>query len=272
MSVPLRLLVSYDGTKFSGFQIQPDQRTVQGTLEDALSRVSKQPVRIVAAGRTDAGVHALGQVVSIAEPGDLTPDTIMRAMPSLLPSDVAVVDAQLGPEGFDARFSAQWRGYTYLIWNAEAPNPLHNRFSLWVRDRIDVVSFGQAMRKIVGTHDFSSFGRLRSDQTPERRVIESTVVADGQFLRVRVIGEAFLHQMVRSLVGSALEVGLGRKPVSFMSEALLARSRQAAGPVAPPHGLALVDVGYKDVSWPRRQPTLWPWSDRVVAHSERGTA
>ena len=272
MTDPLRLLVSYDGTKFSGFQIQPDQRTVQGTLEDSLSRLAKAPVRLHAAGRTDAGVHALGQVVSIADPGDLTPDVVMRAMPSLLPSDVAVVDAQTGPAGFDARASAQWRSYVYLLWCSEAPNPLYNRFALWIRDRVDVPLLAEAMRKIIGRHDFSSFGRLRSDQTPERRIIEATAVADGPFVRVRVTGEAFLHQMVRSLVGTALEVGRGRKPVSFMTEALMARQRSAAGPVAPAHGLALVDVGYKDVSWPRRQPTLWPWSDRVIAHSERGTA
>jgi tRNA pseudouridine38-40 synthase len=272
VTLPLRLLVSYDGTKFSGFQIQPDQRTVQGTLEDALSRLAHEPVRLVAAGRTDAGVHALGQVVSIADARTLTPDTVMNAMPSLLPSDVAVIDAQSGPDDFDARFSAQWRSYTYLLWCSDAPNPLYNRFALWVKEPVDVKMLGQALRKIVGRHDFTSFGRLRSDQTPERRVIEATVVADGPFVRIRIIGEAFLHQMVRSLVGTALAVATHRKPLSFMSEALMARSRAAAGPVAPPHGLALVDVGYKDVSWPRRQPAMWPWSDRVVAHVERGTA
>lgn len=115
MTQPLRLLVAYDGTKFSGYQIQPGPRTVQGVIESALEKLLREPVRVKAAGRTDAGVHALGQVVSIDDAGDLHPDVVMRAMPALLPSDVAVVDAQLGPVGFDARFSALWRSYVYLL-------------------------------------------------------------------------------------------------------------------------------------------------------------
>jgi tRNA pseudouridine38-40 synthase len=105
-----------------------------------------------------------------------------------------------------------------------------------------------------------------------RRVIEATAVADGPFIRVRVTGESFLHQMVRSLVGSALEVATGRKPVDWMREVLDAKDRSAAGPVAQPHGLALTDVGYRDASWPRREPVAWPWSDRVLSHAERGCA
>jgi tRNA pseudouridine38-40 synthase len=268
----LRLLVAYDGTNFAGYQVQPDQRTVQGTLEDALGQIAHRPVRIRAAGRTDAGVHALGQVVSLdaAQAEGLDADVLMRAMPTLLPNDVAVVDAQSGPTGFDARFDAQWRSYVYLVWNAEARNPLYDRYALWVRDRIDHVALVGALRAVAGTHDFSSFGRLRSDQDPKRRVIEATAMADGPFIRIRVTGESFLHQMVRSLVGSALEVATGRKPVSWITDVLDARDRAAAGPVAAPHGLCLTDVGYRDAGWPRRTPGAWPWSDRVTA--ERGCA
>lgn len=269
MTQPLRLLVAYDGTKFSGFQIQPGPRTVQGVLEGALEQLTSRPTRLRAAGRTDAGVHALGQVVSIDDAGDLHPDVVMRAMPSLLPSDVAVVDAQLGPDGFDARFSALWRSYVYLLWCADAPNPLYQRYAPWARERVDVPLLAEALRALVGTHDFSSFGRVREDQTPERRIIEATAVADGPLVRIRITGESFLHQMVRSVVGSALEVATGHRPLSFMRDALAARSRAAAGPVAVPHGLALMDVGYKDTPWPRRTPHQWPWSDRVVSHAER---
>ena len=269
MTMPLRLLVAYDGTKFSGFQIQPGPRTVQGVLEGALEKLVNEPVRIKAAGRTDAGVHGLGQVVSIDDARDLHPDVVMRAMPSLLPSDVAIVDAQLGPKDFDARFSALWRSYVYLLWCADAPNPLYSRYAPWVRERVDVPLLAEALRTVVGTHDFSSFGRVRSDQAPERRIIETSAVADGPFVRIRITGESFLHQMVRSLVGSALEVATGRRPMSFMRDALAAKDRSAAGPVAVPHGLTLVDVGYKDVDWPRRPSLQWPWSDRVVSHAER---
>ena len=269
MTQPLRLLVAYDGTKFSGYQVQPGPRTVQGVLEGALERLMDRPVRVKAAGRTDAGVHALGQVVSIDDAGDLHPDVVMRAMPSLLPTDVAVVDAQLGPQGFDARFSALWRSYVYLLWCADAPNPLYSRYAPWVRERVDTPLLAEALRTIVGTHDFSSFGRVREEQTPERRIIETAAVGDGPFIRIRITGESFLHQMVRSLVGSALEVATGRRPLSFMRDALAAGDRAAAGPVAVPHGLTLVDVGYKDAGWPRRPSLQWPWSDRVVSHAER---
>jgi tRNA pseudouridine38-40 synthase len=272
MTSPLRLLVAYDGTSFSGYQIQPDARTVQGVLEEALSELAQRAIRVRAAGRTDAGVHALGQVVSVADADGLDADMIFRAMPSLLPSDVAVIDAQSGPDDFDARMSARWRSYAYLLWCDEAPNPLYRRYAVWIRDRLDRAALAEALRTVVGTHDFSSFGRLRADQTPVRRIVESTAVADGPFVRIRVTGESFLHNLVRSIVGSALEVGLGRKPASWMREALDAKDRAAAGPVAPPDGLALVDVGYEAVEWPRRQPNPWPWSDRIHSFSDRGVA
>lgn len=274
VSSTVRLRIAYDGTNFSGFQVQPDRRTVQGELEAALARVASRDVRVTAAGRTDAGVHALGQVVSIAseQTEGLDPGVLMRAMPSLLSADVAVTDAQLGPAGFDARRSAEWRSYVYLVWCSEARNPLYDRYALWVRDRLDHCAMAEALNSIVGTHDFTSFGRVRDDQTPQRRVVEATAVADGPFIRIRVTGESFLHQMVRSLVGTALEIAAGRKPVKWMRDVLEARDRAAAGPVAPPHGLALTDVGYREADWPRREPVVWPWSDRVVSHVERGCA
>lgn len=266
----LRLLVAYDGTNFAGYQVQPDQRTVQSEIEEALGTVARRPVRVRAAGRTDAGVHALGQVVSIdAEQAQgLDADVLLRAMPSLLPADIAVLDAQAGPAGFDARRCAQWRSYVYLLWSAGAPNPLYRRFAHWTPDAIDQRLLNAALCRVVGTHDFSTFGRVRPDQTPVRRVIEATAVSDGPFIRIRVTGESFLHQMVRSIVGSALEVATGRRPADWMTEALQARDRAAAGPVARPQGLALTDVGYRGADWPRRQPVAWPWSDRVLAHAE----
>jgi tRNA pseudouridine38-40 synthase len=266
------MLVAYDGTNFSGYQIQPDRRTVQGVLEEALGSLAQRPVRLRGAGRTDAGVHALGQVVSLDDADGLDAGVVMRAMPSLLPSDVAVTDVQEGPDAFDARHSAQWRSYVYLLWCAEAPNPLYDRYTVWIRDGVNTAALAEGLRSIVGAHDFSSFGRVREDQTPMRRVIEATAVADGPLVRIRVTGESFLHQMVRSLVGTALEIGTGRKPVSWMRDVLLAKDRAAAGPVAPAKGLTLTDVGYRDAHWTRREPAWWPWSDRILAFSQRGSA
>jgi tRNA pseudouridine38-40 synthase len=269
---PLRFLVAYDGSDFSGFQVQRDTRTVQGVLEDALGHLVSRPVRARGAGRTDAGVHALGQVVSLAEPGDLHPDVVMRALPSLLPNDVAVIDAQSGPDGFDARASAQSRGYVYLLWCGPAPYPLYRRYAVWSRDSLDVGRLSKALQIIVGTHDFSSFGRVRSDQSPDRTVLEATAVADGPFVRIRVVGQSFLHQMVRSIVGTAIEVAAGRKPVEWMRDVLDARDRAAAGPVAPAHGLTLVDVAYPSAYWPRRPAVTWPWSGLAYVDSKRGCA
>lgn len=268
----LRLCVAYDGTEFSGFQAQPSQRTVQGVLESALGELAGQTVRIKAAGRTDAGVHALGQVVSVDVPDTVHADAVFRAMPSLLPKDIAAVDVQPSEPGFDARRSATSRTYAYLLWCAEAQHPLYRKYALWPRANVDATKLSLSLQPLVGTHDFSSFGRVREDQTPIRTVIEANAVADGPFIRVHIVGESFLHQMVRSVVGTALEIASGRKPVSWMREALKARDRSAAGPVAPAHGLTLVDVGYEDVSWPRRPVVTWPWSDRLSVDEQRSCA
>jgi tRNA pseudouridine38-40 synthase len=266
------MCVAYDGTDFSGYQAQPSQRTVQGVLESALAELAGQPLSVRAAGRTDAGVHALGQVVSADVPTALHPDAVFRAMPALLPKDVAVVDAQPSPDGFDARRSASSRTYMYLLWCTESQHPLYRKYAVWPRATVDAKKLSLALQPLVGTHDFSSFGRVRSDQTPNRTVLEANAVGDGPFVRIRIVGESFLHQMVRSIVGTALEIATGRKPVSWMAEALDARDRAAAGPVAPAHGLTLVDVGYQDLDWPRRPAVTWPWSDRVSIDEARSCA
>jgi tRNA pseudouridine38-40 synthase len=267
----IRLLVAYDGTDFAGFQAQPNQRTVQGSIEDALAQIASHPVRIKAAGRTDAGVHALGQVVSLSDE-TLDAEIVMRAMPSLLPKDVSVIDAQSGPDDFESRRSAKSRSYVYLLWNHEAVNPIYRKYSLWTRESLDVRKMNEAFREIVGTHDFTSFGRVREEQTPERTILSATVVADAPFVRIAVTGVSFLHQMVRSLVGTALEIGTGKRPASFMRDALEACDRAAAGQVAPPHGLTLTSVTYDNITWPRGVPLQWPWSDHCLPDPVRSCA
>lgn len=267
----LRLCVAYDGSGFSGYQVQPGQRTIQGVLETALGKLADREVRVRAAGRTDAGVHALGQVVSFDVPG-LDAAMVLRGMPALLPPDVAVVDAQAADDDFDARRSALSRTYVYLMWCASAPHPLYRKYAVWPRSHLDTARAGEALRAIVGTHDFSSFSRVRADQDPERTVMEAYAVTDGPFVRIKIVAESFLHQMVRSIVGTAMEVGTGRKPVSWMREVLEARDRSAAGPVAPAHGLTLVDVAYDGVEWPNRPAVTWPFSGLAYANAQRGCA
>jgi len=266
-----RLLVAYDGTSFAGFQAQRGQRTVQGALEDALAQIAQHPVRTKAAGRTDAGVHALGQVVTF-EDDNLDAEVVMRAMPALLSSDVAVLDAQSGPEGFESRRSATSRSYVYLLWCHEAAHPIYRKYSLWTRETLDVRTMRESLRTIVGTHDFTSFGRVRPDQSPERTILAATAVDDLPFVRISVVGQSFLHQMVRSIVGTAIEIGTGKRDVSFMRDALVSRDRAKAGQVAPPHGLTLVDVGYVGITWPRRVPVSWPWTDLMLPDAVRSIA
>lgn len=263
----VRLLVAYDGADFAGFQVQPGPRTVQRVLEYALSGLAREPVRVRAAGRTDAGVHALGQVVSFES--DLHPEVILRAAPSVLPSDVSIVDAASGPEEFDARRSARSRSYTYLIWTAEPPHPLYRRYAFAPRRAIDPFRVDRALRVLVGEHDFTSFARVREDQSPMRTVLEASCVADTPFVRITITAESFLHQMVRSIVGTALEIGGGRRDVDWMGEVLEARDRAVAGPVAPAHGLTLTAVDYDAPPWPRGTAVTWPWSDHVRADDER---
>lgn len=263
----LRLLIGYDGTEFSGFQVQQNVSTVQGILEGALAEIASEPVRVRAAGRTDAGVHALGQVVSMPWSGP-EPDAVLRAMGGLLPPSVGVLDAQWADDEFDARRSALGRSYVYLVWNHPVRHPLLRRWTLHLHDPVDPGRLREALEVVRGTHDFSSFARVRPEQRPERTVRDVSVTTDGPLLRIRVSAESFLHQMVRSIVGSALEVGTGRRSLAWMREALLARDRAVAGPVAPPSGLTLEDVTYERAPWPRRPPVPWPWSQHVWIGSD----
>ncbi|HVE92754.1 MAG TPA: tRNA pseudouridine(38-40) synthase TruA [Actinomycetota bacterium] len=255
----MRLLVSYDGTAFAGFQVQPGVRTVQGEIESALEQVLGREVRIAAAGRTDAGVHATGQVVSFEDP-EADAERILRGAAGLLPSDLSLEDAQQGPEGFHARHSARGRTYVYLLWNADVRNPLMDRFSIWEPRTLDDDLLAEALASIVGTHDFSSFARIRDDQSPVRTVVEASCRRSGSLVMCRLSANAFLHQMVRSIMGSALEVASGRRPLSWMEQLLESRSRAGAGNVAPARGLTLTEVLYEDAPWPRRAAAAWPWA------------
>lgn len=255
-----RLLVSYDGSAFSGFQVQPNRRTVQGVLEEALGTLLGGPVRVRGAGRTDAGVHALGQVASFETDGAVDTGTLLRRLAGLLPPDLSVLDVQTAPDTFDARRSARWRAYSYLVWNHEAPHPVFGRYAWWMRRPVHLVRLREALGVVEGEHDFRSFARVRDGQSPVRTIHEACAEAGDGLVRIRIAADGFLHQMVRSIVGSALEVATARRPAAWMREALVARDRAYAGPVAPAHGLTLTDVGYDDAPWPRRVSVGWPWS------------
>ena len=218
---------------------------MQGVIEDALARMLGNRPRLSVAGRTDAGVHASGQVASFAGPDDLDPARVQRMLNGVLAPEVVVLDARRAPAGFDARRSATRREYVYRIDTSPAPDPFTARFEWHRPARLPVATMREAARHLVGEHDFASF--CRSPQPPSgttRNLLRLAVTARGDRVEVRAEANAFLHQMVRSLAGTLVAVGDGRIAPDAMPEVLAARTRSAAGPIAPPHGLTLVRVRY----------------------------
>ena len=244
----VRLDLAYDGTDFSGWAGQPSRRTVQGEVEDALATVLRVPITLTVAGRTDAGVHATGQVAHCDVPPAVwavASGMLVRRLAGVLPADVRVHSARAVPAGFDARFAALWRRYEYRICDLPGGvDPLRRRYVLGWRRALDVEAMTDAAGTLVGLHDFAAFCRLREGATTIRTLLAFDVVRAGDEITCAVQADAFCHSMVRSLVGALLAVGEGRRPVDWPA-GLLARDRRADEvAVAPAHGLTLVEVGY----------------------------
>jgi tRNA pseudouridine38-40 synthase len=241
----LRLTLAYDGTAFRGWARQRGQRTVEGALSEALERPLRFAPRLSVAGRTDAGVHARGQVVSFAAERDLDPARLQGAVNAMLSPELVVTEARWAPEGFDARFSASAREYRYRIDLGPVADPFSARF-VWSRPgELPVARMRAAARLLVGEHDFASFGRPHRRGGPTVRRLERLAIGHhGDRLEITARGNAFLYQMVRSLVGTLVAVGEGRIEPDAMPVILAARDRGTAGPVAPAHGLTLERVVY----------------------------
>jgi tRNA pseudouridine38-40 synthase len=243
-----RLVLEYDGTDFEGWQAQPQgQRTVQGELQAALARVAGGAVAVIGAGRTDAGVHAEGQVASASVDTRLAPETLQRALNAILPRDVAVRELAQVDAAFHARRDAQSKLYAYRIWNATTRSPLRERRALWVSARLDVPAMREAAGALVGTRDFASFQAAGSSPGPTVRTLDQVALeAEGAELCCCFEARGFLRHMVRTLVGTLLDVGRGRRSPDSIAALLAARDRSQAGPTAPAHGLTLVRVSYRD--------------------------
>jgi tRNA pseudouridine38-40 synthase len=243
--------ISYDGTDFSGWAQQPGRRTVCGQLTDALGRVLRTPVALTVAGRTDAGVHATGQVAHADLPGGLDEQWLVRRLARLLPPDVRVRAVTAVPDAFDARFSALRRHYRYRV--ATAPygaEPLRARDTLSWPHPLDLTAVTAASQLLLGEHDFAAFCKRRDGATTVRALQELTWIRrdDGNdssgVVQAAVAADAFCHSMVRSLVGALLDVGRGRRSVDWPASLLTRTQRASEVPVAPAHGLTLVAVDY----------------------------
>jgi tRNA pseudouridine38-40 synthase len=244
----LKLTLQYDGTSYVGWQRQAEGTSIQGLCEAALQPLAGAPVHVHGAGRTDAGVHALGQVASVSMATALDCSTLTRALNAVLPSDVRVIAVEDVREGFHARFSATGKRYEYRIVNAPIVSPFIQRYAWHVIPPLDFGGMRQASAALVGQHDFAAFRAAGSASHSSVRTIRSLEWADGggsdcPFV-MHVEGDGFLRHMVRSIVGTLVEVGLGRVPVDAVGRILASKSRAQAGPTAPARGLFLAQVQY----------------------------
>jgi tRNA pseudouridine38-40 synthase len=242
----LKLTVEYEGTAYQGWQIQPGGQTVQALLERALATALREPVRVRGAGRTDAGVHACGQVAAVRVsrvPEDL--ERLKRSLNALTPEDVAVRELGVVDDAFDPRRDARSRVYEYRILNAPAPSPFWRRYAWHLPQRLDAAAMDVAARLLEGEHDFAALRAADAEPTGStvRRVLESRLRDEG-VLVYRIEATAFLKHMVRNIVGTLVEVGAGVRSPEAMRELVAGRDRTRAGATAPPHGLLLLAVRY----------------------------
>jgi tRNA pseudouridine38-40 synthase len=255
-----KLILEYDGTDFHGWQVQPDQRTVQGTLIEALKTITRSEVTVRGASRTDRGVHAFGQVARAAIQTRIPETKIRPALNGILPDDVSVRLASEVTEDFYPRYHARGKHYRYLVTNHDWRSPLHRRSSWHRRPKLNVSWMAEAAKVLVGRHDFASFTRAKQERTTTRTVTDLMVTAVDSEIRPNIIsvdvaGDGFLWNMVRTIVGTLVEVGQGRIAVAEMAGILAARNRCCAGQTAPPQGLSLMQVFYDED--PTAVPPLW---------------
>ncbi len=239
-----RLIVEYDGTDFHGWQLQPGARTVQGELESAVARLFGAPQRVTAAGRTDAGVHAAGQVVCFRAEREVSVQVVRRALNALTGADLAIRAVDCVGDDFDPRRHAASRRYVYRLWNRRESSPFWRRYSWLVPRDLDVPAMQRAAGQLIGEHDFTSFQGSGCDALhARRRVLRSALSADGAMLAYEIEATAFLRHMVRNIIGTMVEIGLGQRPAD-LAALLAARDRTRAGATAPACGLCLVEVRY----------------------------
>lgn len=260
----LKLTLAYDGTAYHGWQVQPGRPTLQATFETAMHRITGRPVRAVASGRTDAGVHALGQVVSCRVDSRLSRDQLQRALNANLPRDVRVLRVDRAPDGFHAIRDAVRKRYRYAIQNGAVEDPFFWSYRWFVRGRLDQRAMQRSAQSLVGTHNFRSFEASGAPRASSVRTVHELLVIRrdpprSDLVQVEIEADGFLYRMVRNIVGSLVEVGKGTREEDWPAKVLAAQDRRRAGPTAPPHGLFLVRVQYRDAG--RSGPTRSEPSD-----------
>ncbi|HVN64055.1 MAG TPA: tRNA pseudouridine(38-40) synthase TruA [Candidatus Binataceae bacterium] len=241
----IKLILEYDGSNYSGWQLQARHDSIQGRLEGALKQIFQFPVRVHGAGRTDAGVHARGQVAAIRPPRPFDPRELRRALNALLPPDIVVLEAAAVPDEFDPRRDARSRVYEYQVLNRQHPSAFEYRYSWLVRDSLKLAAMNAAARVFIGEHDFAAFRTTGSrEKTTVRRVIHSRWRREGEMLVYRVEATSFLRHMVRTMVAAMVAAGRGDSDARGVRAILGSRDRAKAPASAPPGGLYLNEVRY----------------------------
>jgi tRNA pseudouridine38-40 synthase len=246
-----RLTLQYDGTDFHGWQVQGEERTVQGELMRVVALLEGGAVVVHGSGRTDAGVHAEGQVASMQLNREFTPDKLRAAINGNLPTDVRVMEAAIVPDDFHARYSARGKTYVYRIFNAHVMSPFWNRYALHEARRLDIERMREAARLFLGEHDWTAFSAAQSDTTTRIRTITGLEVSEvmdergcGRLIEIKASADGFLRYMVRSIVGTLLAVARGEMEEVIITRAINTHDRSLVGATAPAHGLTLVKVDY----------------------------
>jgi tRNA pseudouridine38-40 synthase len=242
----IKLTIEYDGTAYHGWQIQPGLRTIQGVIRKQIAQITQQEVNLIGAGRTDAGVHALGQVANFQTKSTIDLPSLQRGLNSLLPPDIVITEAEEVAEGFHARFNARCKTYEYHILNQPYPSAILRDYAWFMHNELDLSSMRKCGKLLVGSHDFSSF-RASGDESRHsiREVIRLEIEhRKGNLVVIVIEANAFLREMVRSIVGTLVDVGRGKTTFSEFKEIFQAHDRRRAGMTAPAHGLFLTEVKY----------------------------
>lgn len=241
----IKLTLAYDGTNYHGWATQPNVTTVSHTLKKALEKLTSEKVKLICASRTDAKVHAKCQVVNFFTRSNIPIEAFPRALNSYLPDDIVVYDACKVADNFHARFCAKYRKYRYLLLNSKYPNVFYRHYAYWVTLNLNLENMLEACSFIVGTHNFSAFtSEIKTVKNPVRNVEEMSLNKEGEFISFNIKANAFLPHMIRTMVGTLINVGRGKLTPIDVNHILESKDRTKAGQVVPPQGLYLMEIGY----------------------------